>query len=157
MDLDQCWYKLWVLGCTESRVILSIAGSLLMVIIGVCSSLGLAMIYQAIKSWWMGTPTTTNLDDVDEEAFAEWLSTPAVASYTRGQLRRIPHLNDFGLLDVLHSDQPDDEHENGLHYAPIDLPPRYDAVIDSGLPSYEEAVGLNRVLPGFEIYGSTWV
>ena len=130
----------------------------MLALVGICSTISLSMAYQAIRSWWAAS--LSNPDEVDEEdgeAFVQWLSAPSVAGYYQGRLQRSPHLNDLGLLDEVGNGQ-DEEYGGDHHYVALDLPPRYtDVVTEAGLPTYEEAVGLNRVLPGHETIGSTWV
>lgn len=162
---ESCWYRLGALSCFGTRVLLSLTASLLMVLVGVGATIAVRMVYDYLAAWWVGGSSTDG--DSHGSDYEEWASAPVRAQY---QLRRSRHLNALGLLDLLEDDAPNGgAARNATFDLPArDLPPSYDeaqaqaraeaARAMESLPSYSVACsGLNRVLPGGEEFGTSWV
>ena len=133
--MGDCFYQLGALDCFTSRVIVSLVVTILLVLLGIGATIGLKM----LVDWVTGDIVATR-------------PTPPPSGYP---LRRINHLNLDGMLDPQEG-SPDEV--DGI-YSVLDLPPSYEEATRSDfmLPPYQSLQGLNRVLPGREVYGRTWV
>ena len=135
--MGDCFYQLGALDCFTSRVIVSLVVTILLILLGIGATIGLKM----LVDWVTGDIVATR-------------PTPPPSGYP---LRRINHLNLAGMLDT-QEDGMLDTQEDGI-YSVLDLPPSYEEATRSDfmLPPYQSVQGLNRVLPGREVYGRTWV
>ena len=133
--MGDCFYQLGALDCFTSRVIVSLVVTILLILLGIGATIGLKM----LVDWVTGGIVATR-------------PTPPPSGYP---LRRINHLNLAGMLDT-QEESPDAV--DGI-YSVLDLPPSYEEATRSDfmLPPYQSVQGLNRVLPGREVYGRTWV
>ena len=133
--MGDCFYQLGALDCFTSRVIVSLVVTILLVLLGIGATIGLKM----LVDWVTGDIVATR-------------PTPPPSGYP---LCRINHLNLDGMLDTQEG-SPDEV--DGI-YSVLDLPPSYEEATRSDfmLPPYQSLQGLNRVLPGREVYGRTWV
>ena len=144
---EECRYQIGVLSCFGSRLFLSLTLSILLVLVGFCSAVGVKMVIDVLREWWVSRSVGSPRLSVT--------SGSGDAVSVGPELHRSPHLNPFGGLEF--SSAPEARGDVGL-YEELDLPPSYDEAILMDLPpTYHAAQGLNRVLPGYEEVGRTWV
>ena len=141
-----CWYQLGTLGCLASRWIIAVCGSLVVGLVSVCAAISVTMMWACIKNlrWSITHHNSDNSNNSEDSGgFEAWLSSPTVTDF-HARLRRSEHARPDG-------------HFYG-HQEHFDMLPSYEDVMSDGsLPTYAEAVGLNRVLPDDDLDRGIWV
>ena len=149
--LTHCWYQVGGLTCSASRLLWSAVTAAVLVIVGICASISVKMMWDAAVAWWSGPSiSSSSVASSDSDGdFQRWLASPTVR---HSRLNRSSHLHPLGLLNAVVDGGGEGSED---HYAVLDLPPPYEAVGDP--PSYATAIGLDRVLPGHDQERHTWV
>lgn len=115
-------------------------------LVSVCAAISVTMMWACIKDlrWSITHHNSDNSNNSEDSGgFEAWLSSPTVTDF-HARLRRSEHA------------RPDGRFYG--HQEHFDMLPSYEDVMSDGsLPTYAEAVGLNRVLPDDDLDRGIWV